>query len=362
MATLLVMILYCSSGLHAQNFTYTANTEYGAITANQYKVADGYGYGPTDPAITLTMDCLAANGYGQWTCSSSLGSLVEPTSNQWLFSPDQPSVNSGSWNPNNSAGWMLLGNLITKPSESYNNADLIHHPGCQPPGVVSGGTFNTTYPTTPKVTANLNGAVRYVWIEPSSRTTFLIEGLNDERGTHIGSMGDQQIDITLGGLPNPNVKPQIVKNSIYTYNGTIIYTNDGTNTHSVIPTANEADYRDQFDIACDQKYIYIVWCTMSNVLYPGTSEIWATALDITSGSVISGFPIRVSQGTGSTADNGVRPTVACDVRANPSSPTFDVAYISNSLTKLWCVHISELLFPIRRILHDPLTIRLLHRP
>ncbi|HET9135194.1 MAG TPA: hypothetical protein VFO76_01045, partial [Candidatus Kapabacteria bacterium] len=58
----------------------------GEYNFSQMSVADGSG----DTTINLRMDCLAANGYGQWTSSLSTGS---------------PSNKPQS-------GWMLLGNAL----------------------------------------------------------------------------------------------------------------------------------------------------------------------------------------------------------------------------------------------------------
>jgi hypothetical protein len=48
--------------LHAQS-----NAEY---NFRQQNVVDGARYNSTDPQADLTVECLAANGYGQWTKSS----------------------------------------------------------------------------------------------------------------------------------------------------------------------------------------------------------------------------------------------------------------------------------------------------
>jgi hypothetical protein len=324
---LLALFLTSSTVLNAQNFySYPSNPEYGQIAINQYKVADGAQYSTSDPTAVMTMDCLAANGYGQWTVSTNLGSKVKitsPTAHPWIFSPNQTEVNvAESWNPNGSAAWLLLGNLIALPSEQFVTSDATH-PGCQPPGVVSGGTFNqissTDFPTTfCKVAANLNGSVRYVTVEPgTNRWSFWIEGLNDERG----ASGDQQIHNELNNsstlLPNPPITRQIVRDPIHTYTAaqTFSVTNNGVD-------ASEADYRDEFDIAMDKKWLYIVWWATNS----GVKEVWATAVQLSNGNVAFGFPIKIG--------TGIRPTVACNVRSNPANPNFHVAYIDDATNSI----------------------------
>ncbi|HET9137025.1 MAG TPA: hypothetical protein VFO76_10335, partial [Candidatus Kapabacteria bacterium] len=327
-AMLLTLLLASSTILNAQNFySYPSNSEYGQIAIKQYKVSDGDQYSTTDPTVNMTMDCLAANGYGQWTVSTNLGSKVTITGHDWLFSPNQGIINAGQWwaptgggvgvGPNGAPAWLLLGNLIAKPSEQFVTSDATH-PGCQPPGVVSGGAFNdivlTTFPTsTCKVAANLAGSVRYVGVDfAGTRQSFFVEGLNDERGATGGLSGDQQIHIELNDgtntLPNPPIARQIVKNPIYTY------TSPSTASGTTIDNS-EADFRDEFDIAIDKKWLYITWRTTAG-------GIWVTAVQLSNGSVASSFPINIG--------SGIRPTIACDVRNNPTDPRFHVAFIDGT--------------------------------
>jgi hypothetical protein len=252
----ILMIVY-TTGIQAQNFTYGGGPEYG--TGYQYLVTDGAQNSTSDPYINLTMDCLAANGYGQWACSSSPGSFAFATHTPlWRINPND-SYNSAS--AANHAGWFLLGNALSaSPSEKRAAADGAGaHPGCDPPGIVAGGNFGSVgsaFPSTnPKATANLLGSVRYVWIDPTqdinqgnnSRVNFIIQGLNDNRGTHSGSPGDQQIHIELDGLPNPEMNTQIVRDQIFPYNSV------STNNNQVTIILGGIDPRDVFDIACDTK-------------------------------------------------------------------------------------------------------------
>src|SRR6185312_6407016 len=85
----------------------------------------------------------------------------------------------------------------------------------------------------------------------------------------------------------------------------------------------EPDWRDYFDVAMDAKYLYIVWEEASAVP-PGSPvtnyNIRLTAIDLETGLQATGFPKSVMLGR--------RPTVACDVRLNPASPTCDVASLN----------------------------------
>ncbi|HET9136291.1 MAG TPA: hypothetical protein VFO76_06635, partial [Candidatus Kapabacteria bacterium] len=310
-----------SDKLFAQDVEIDNITEYNQM--NIFSAMDDARFG-SSPMINLTMGCLAANGYGQWTMSSNTGTYSDvSTTGSWKFSPDQtPLVATQTWNQ--ASGWFLLGNMIGQPSLDYDPLDDVNHPGCQPPGIVSGGQFQGAFPSPykPKAVANLVGSVRYVW--PSgTRTSFVVQGFNDDRGPDAAR---QQINISLNGFPNPVLNRQIIKKSIYLYPtvptlGLITGTISTTGDHTVNNT--EGDLRDVFDVACDAKYLYIVWTSVANLPAGVTQEIWATAIDLSSGNPVTGFPIVVSLPSGS----GRRPTVACDVRNSPGSPTFDVAYL-----------------------------------
>ncbi|MEI8135498.1 MAG: hypothetical protein WCH46_10585, partial [bacterium] len=311
MLAYLAVVLCFSAGVRGQNFVY-------ATGINQYKVVDGTHYSSTDPTLDMTMDCLAANGYGQWTCSSSIGTLGSISDHPWVFSPNQEEVTSGaSWNLSSSShqkGWFLLSNLLAKPSEKYVSSSS-SHPGCQPPGIVSGGEFNTTYPTTPKVVANLDGRARYVWGEPTNRLTFKVEGFNDARGSDVN---DRQINITLDGLPNPPINRQIIQKPIFNYpsGGGDVTTKDAGNTDRQIDNS-ETDKRDEFDIAIDKKFLYIVWNS--------GGSIYAKAINLTDGTTAT---------TAFLVATGTRPTVACDVRANSNTPSFVVSWINGGNIKV----------------------------
>jgi hypothetical protein len=316
------LVLFWCTGIYGQSavFNYSTNDEYAKLGMTQIKIPNIARFsngatsgGDNDPNIIVTADCIAANNYGQWTYTSNPGSNVVKSGHAWLFSPDQ--INS-SWAPaTNDKAWILLGNMMAVPSEQYVSSDASHHPGCQPPGVVSGGLFtNSVAPsatTPPQVTCNYVGQVRYIWVNSFSatpRNEFIIQGLNDERGA---TTAERQIDITLNGLPNPPINRQIVKSHIFSY------TSASCGGKTV--TTDETYHADEMNTVSDQEFTYIVWCYFNS----GHHEIWATAIPIDGGSPPTGFPLKVSSGT----TDCVRPTVSCDPDNAPGSPTFLVAYI-----------------------------------
>ncbi|HET9137488.1 MAG TPA: hypothetical protein VFO76_12705, partial [Candidatus Kapabacteria bacterium] len=323
---IVIVTLFFAKYSFAQYYDYpayaTTNTEY---KFHQFKVVDDSRF-YDEPVINLSMDCLAANGYGQWTVSSNTGQYAN-IDNTWLINPNLAY--------NHGPGWFLLGNLIGKPSKSYSLGNTSAHPGCQPPGIVAGGNFAGVYSTLtpkPKATANLHGSVRFVWVDnTTSRNEFHVEGLNDIEGTDASINPTPEIDIAVDKLPAPWINRQVVKENIFQYANAKTQTS-GSQVHTVI--TETGDWRDEFDIACDAKYLYIVWASTINL--PGTGNtkgIWATAIDLKTGAKVSGYPILVSTQTIGVAINDQFPTVACDVRNNPSSPNFYVSYIDLNVNK-----------------------------
>ncbi|GEM_PF-2616668 len=225
---------------------------------------------------TLTMDCLAANGYGQWTSSSATGKSH------------------------------LLSNKLTTSSafstigQSYDQAGILSS---------SSFTFNSgdSYPSSDaiKVAANLNGNTRYVWINSSSRNLFYVEGFNS---------GASGIDISFSSLPNSAI---------------IVPSTTSTNTYSLgvgatlVTVADEPNPLDRFDVAIDGSYLYIVWEQATGS--PAVYSIWATVINLSSGAVaVAPTLVTTLSGPGST---GRRPTVAVDIRNSGSVAPFDVCYI-----------------------------------
>ncbi len=283
---MLALILACSisaGGVRAQN-----NPEY---NFQQQSLPDGTSYATTDLVPVLTMDCLAANGYGQWTLSSKWGG----------------NANSGIYTP----GWYLLENALREPSEST-------PPGCQPPGVVDygehvttgytptgnscmGGSYNAHAPAGPKAATNLDGWTCFVWVDAT----------NQQFDVEFFSPAD--IDISLQGLPtNTHIvtsppSPQTIHATPIPIPNTVV---------------SETDPRDDFDIAMDAKFLYITWCTGS------PKQIWVTAVQLSTLTFtpVAGFPMQVG-----SSPNGQYPTIACSARNNRvgSTPSFVVGYLTS---------------------------------
>ncbi|MFI5202303.1 MAG: hypothetical protein ACHQNE_07940, partial [Candidatus Kapaibacterium sp.] len=109
MFTTCALLLFSLTGVRGQT-----NTEYsfGNFGFGPQSVTDGHAFNNNgDPVPILTMDCLAANGYGQWTLSSNMST----------------------------AGWYLLENALRVPCTKFVVGDP-NHPGCTPPGVVANGS------------------------------------------------------------------------------------------------------------------------------------------------------------------------------------------------------------------------------
>ena len=240
-----LLLLACAPVSQAQS-----NAEY---TFRQQSVIDGDSYAGS-PAPVLTMDALAANGYGQWTLSSY----------------------SGSYNP----GWFLLANGLYKPSTKYDAGDTVDYPSAIPPGVVATGSLDYT-PTEPKAMANLDGAVYYVWPDPTDRKSFIVEN-------------------------------SISSFSVPTWTGT------STNTHDI--SSDEIDFRDNCDEACDAGFLYIVWSSSVNPDTASQKEIWATVIDLATHETVDGYPMLMG--------TGIRPTISCDPRWNSPISIFYVSFLT----------------------------------
>jgi hypothetical protein len=252
-----------------------------------------------DPAGNLPLEfpCLAANGYGQWMYGSD---------------PDNSSTNA-----------YLVG-------DSLSNISVSSLP--RPNGIVDKAAFGVDdyHQYTVKVAANLLGSVRYVWPN-ETKTGFIVRGLNDSRGTQ-----GTQINIAIDGNLNPFASRKIIIGGAYHVTDV---SNDVNNQHYYmggwvpavenedLGTSYEANWMDQWDVAIDAKYLYIVWGHYDGNY--GGYEVFLNAIQLSDGSVATGFPIPLHNRvlSLSTAGRGRRPTVSCDVRNNPASPTCDIAYI-----------------------------------
>ncbi len=264
MIVALALVAACLGGACAQ-----PPCPYGNLTNSEYcfsvqSVIDGHAYNNNgDPVPILTMDCLAANGYGQWTLTS--------TSNS----------GTGCSYP---TGWYLLGNGLYAPSVKYDPIHPTVHPGCIPPGVVQNGDIANggTPPAQVKAVANLNGWVVYVWAS------------TDRSHFEIREFSSSDIDISLGFLSNPALPMKIVA-------APTIHTQTARDNPLVIAT--ESDWRDAFDIAINANNLFIVWKTTTGFL-----KVDIVPLGLTSyGSITPLF------------GPGERPTVACDIRSTASN-------------------------------------------
>lgn len=320
---ILALVLACSISagrLRAQ--TFITNTEY---NFRVQQATDEQSYGNpsiADPVPVLSMSCLAANGYGQWTLSTTPGKGTNLNTGS-LGSDEFPS------------GWYLLGNGLYQPSTGYISTDVTHHPQCIPPGVVQCGTFPTSNPIPSpaqvKAVANLDGMVAFIWAN-SGGTAFVQSGFTSA-----------DVDISLSFLSNPtpwtslsspgNMK--VVSSSIHTAPAGPPTLTDwlpipvGPN----MITALAGDWHDVFDVSADASFIYIVWGSIP-ATPPGSNEqIWVTVVPIGSATPVAGFPMMIP-GSG---DKCVNPTITCDPRNNRGGgtyPAFDVAYIDQTTNKI----------------------------
>jgi hypothetical protein len=259
--------------------------------------------------ISLPMDytCLAANGYGQWMYGNNGGA------------PEA----------------ILVGDSISAIST------LSDFP--RPSGVVSESVFsNDQSQTYVRVATNLVGSTRYVWPDAGG-IGFVIRGINDSRG---GTQGTQ-IDITYSannGNLNPIANRQVISGSPFA--PTTNVSNNVNNWHHQMSGyaqgvendeigTKENNSQDNWDIAMDAKYLYIVWEHYDLSYGSATYEIYVNAILLSDGSIAPNFPLFLHDRrndpptTTSTNGRGRRPTVSCDVRNFPSAPTCDIVYLQD---------------------------------
>ncbi len=257
-----------------------------------------------DPAGDLPVDftCIAANGYGQWMYGTDNGIPAA-----YLVGDSLSNISTGS--------------------------------SPRPNGIVGVSDFsNDQYKYEVKVAANLVGSVRYVWPN-DTRSGFVIRGLNDSRGTQ-----GTQINIALGGNLNPLPSRQIISGSPYSVTtvsndvSNIYYYMGGwppfTENEPIVQGVQEADWRDQWDIAMDAKYLYLVWEHYDGN-YNGY-ELFVNAILLSDGSIAPSFPKWLNNRQNAQYDTSVsvgrgrRPTISCNVRNSPTVPTFEVAYLTET--------------------------------
>jgi|GEM_PF-1380424 len=278
LTAMLAVIVLCS--LHFRGLRAQSNSEY-SFRQQMVDNADRYS-ADDDDAPNLSMDCLAANGYGQWTLSSTGGAGPDGTATQYK------------------PGWYLLANGLYKPSIKYDASNTTLYPGCFPPGIVQNA--HLTFPAGPKATADLDQWSCFVWPDGT--------GANFD----MQEFGPADIDISLNFLNNPTPPMNIISSSA-PHSQSV-----SAGGHIVL---SSGDTRDRFDACSDAAFLYIVWTS-----YNGTNdEVWVTVVPLGSSTAVAGYPKKV--------DNGQLPTIACDARNNRgggSTPAFKIAYIDNAGT------------------------------
>ncbi len=242
------------------------------------KAQVSYNFAATPDKITiagapapLTMDCLSANGIGQWTTSSTSLGLGTP------------------------AVSILLGNKL---ASSGVNADEN--------GVFSSLPFaysgSDVYPTgdAVKSVSNLNGSTRYVWFGTAHRNQFYAEGYDNVNIRFTGAAPLTLLTPSLGA-----------HNPYHLSTGHTLVVASGS--------SGEPNALDRFDIAIDASFLYVVWEENISGIY----SIWSEVIKLSDGS-ISMSPTMV-------ASNALRPTVSVDIRNSGSMPgNFDIAYLDGA--------------------------------
>ncbi len=231
--------------------------------------------------VALPMDCLAANGYGQWTSSSASSGVSNLLTNKLT-----------STGADNAQDGVLSTEGFAYSSDAYPSADAI------------------------KCAANLKGSVRYVWFGTTNRNQFYAEGFD------AGAGG---VDISFSGLPTTtsviSTPPSLGLHNPYLL----------TTGHTLVTSGNEANALDRFDIAIDASFLYVVWEENNS----GVFSVWAEVIKLSDGSI--------AMGATTVATNALRPTVSVDIRNTGSLPgNFDVAFLDPAVgTTTGGVHWTE---------------------
>ena len=237
--------------------------------------------------VPLTMDCLSANGIGQWTSSStSIGGAEPPVS-------------------------ILLENKLASSGISPDEN-----------GVLSSLPFaystGDAYPTgdAVKSVSILNGSTRYVWFGTENRNRFYAEGFDNSSGT-ISFSGDAPLTLLTPSLGSHNPYPL-------------------TSGHQLITSGSglghELNALDRFDVAIDASFLYVVWEEYNS----GAYSIWAEVIKLSDGSTVTGWPAQVSP----TLSPGQRPTVSVDIRNSGSVGNFDIAYLDATSVGMHGCHVN----------------------
>ncbi len=310
--TFCAMFFLAFAGVKAQS-----NVEYN-FRQQSTAVGSSFGFPANfEEAPNLTMSCLAANGYGQWTLSSSAGS---GGAGEYTGATRYP------------AGWYLLANGLYTPSTNYESGDPTDYPGCYPPGVVQDSAL--TFPTEVKAITNLSGMAGFVWPEQVARQSFVLYGFTAA-----------DFNLSLSFLTNPSPvlalgtgNTDIVTHTIHSWPS--VSTSVGLVTHAI--TSASGDWRDNFDVCSDAYYNYFIWTSSDHPVYTGQTEVWVMAVPIGSSTPAFG-PTMVDD---LVHHDGQLPTITCDPRNNRSgtpAPAFDLAYIQLSTNNIMTASYSGVL-------------------
>jgi len=295
------MLLLGAEGLHAQSYT-PVPYNFGIVSEVTDDTA-GPGFVPTD----LSMDCLSANGYGQWTASYKT---------QNAFDSATP-------------GLFLLANSLRMPDINPISSIISSS------GIVSFRPFvnfySTGYPvdsltnrSVVKSVTNLKGRVRYVW--PSAdHQHIIIEGFDECVAN--GDSGLTGINLEFASYPYnatygayPQRGADVIKApSPAKYNFINIPL-----IHQMVNSGNEADSRDWLDIAMDTTNLYVVWESFDSTT--GQYNIWEVTEKLTTGA----FSPEMEVAAGAR-----RPTIWADIRRAIVADSsvrgcFDVSYITGT--------------------------------
>ena len=287
-------LILCAGALRAQTYTPVPYNFGGVFEVPDDSVP--LGQKPTN----LSMDCLAANGYGQWTASYKT----------------QNAFDSGS------PGLFLLANALRMPTYASATGIVSFRPFTYADSSGYPVDSVTTNRSIVKCVANLKGRVRYVW-PFRNHTGFYVEGFNEcPPNDSVGLTGinlqfaSYPYNATYGTYPLPLLGKDVIKPAAATP-FSLTLTLYG---HTIVNVANEPDPRDWFGVAMDTTFLYIVWEEFDST---GHYNIWECS-QMLSTNTWSG-PIKVASG-------GRRPTISADLRRGvPDTITkacFDVSYLT----------------------------------
>lgn len=267
------------------------------------------------------------NGFGKM--ANNYTNYHTPNSSYSVELPLSASNGYGTWTYTTAGKWMLIGDTLT--DESTTNSL-----GSQPSGILAAGDipFPNGHTTNRiKVAANLNGSVRYVWVDPQDNHRLFVGGFDDH------STGRNINGTDLSGLNSHATNARELTGTMHVSQSMYIK----NSAAAVIDYQQDDDWRDVLDISMDSKYLYIAFCfkdfTGGGIL--PIFRVYTFVVDLATYLPLEGeYTIENENGTseiepklfqvngtgGGGTFNGRRPTVAANVRNN-DVPQWDVAYI-----------------------------------